>query len=550
MRKIWAFLLTLVFLICLVPSHASASTVIDNVAVILDYPEAGKIPPGTATCMGKGYEIYAVDWFDRNHNRFLEANETIKAGHQYEAVVWVMASDGYNFKAQNDNTPSISATVNGEAVEPTKAFEYKAWAMVNLTYSFLPVPSKGWITSIDVSIPAPVVGQKPFYDKITTEQYNLSNVYFNDQTNPDMKNGILWQRASDGVAISPTSNAVYSEFTEYELRCLIFPNEGYSMTDNTVVRINGVQAEAEMDYASFLSVKFKFPATGNVQNHIHTPGEWRCTAADHYRVCVDCYEIVENGPHTGGNATCTKKGKCTVCGYEYLEIIEAHTPDTTKWTACGALYHAHLCKDCGAHCNPQEHIPGPAATESNPQICTVCNYIIQPAKNHTHKLTKVEKVNATCTDNGCNEYYTCSGCSERFADADGKNKIADIDSLIIAATGHVQTGEWSTTAEEHWLVCQNCNQIMTETKLTHEMIDGKCGVCGYKNNGEAVTEKLPIETKGEEQTPETSDKNDENEKKDEINKEGKELGWLPPVLIGVVFFVGAIIATVLILKKR
>ena len=57
--------------------------------------------------------------------------------------------------------------------------------------------------------------------------------------------------------------------------------------------------------------------------------------------------------------------------------------------------------------------PGAAATETDPQICTVCGYIIAPATGHIHHTTTlVPAVEATCVDMGHRAYYTCSGCSK------------------------------------------------------------------------------------------------------------------------------------------
>lgn len=134
-------------------------------------------------------------------------------------------------------------------------------------------------------------------------------------------------------------------------------------------------------------------------DHTHTPSQWRTTQVYHYTVCTTCGDMLEQEDHKGGTATCAAKGTCTVCGYAYLPETEEHTPET-KWTACADLYHAHLCKLCGAHCDPQEHVPGPAATETAPQVCTVCNYIMAPAKNHVHDMKDGKCVVCGYTDAG------------------------------------------------------------------------------------------------------------------------------------------------------
>ena len=56
-----------------------------------------------------------------------------------------------------------------------------------------------------------------------------------------------------------------------------------------------------------------------------------------------------------------------------------HDYDEIAWGYKGADGHAHKCLNCDAHDTVQPHTPGAAATESTPQTCTVCGYIIAPA---------------------------------------------------------------------------------------------------------------------------------------------------------------------------
>lgn len=90
-KRILSIFLCLVLLLCFLPVTARAVTTVDKISVTLAYPEAGKNPPATATCNGNGYSIYAIDWFDRETNAFLESGEKIQADHAYEVTVWVEA---------------------------------------------------------------------------------------------------------------------------------------------------------------------------------------------------------------------------------------------------------------------------------------------------------------------------------------------------------------------------------------------------------------------------------------------------------------------------
>lgn len=54
---------------------------------------------------------------------------------------------------------------------------------------------------------------------------------------------------------------------------------------------------------------------------------------------------------------------------------------------------------------------------------------------HTHSMTKIDRVESTCTENGNIEYYTCDGCKKIYADESGTTEISAESTLIEA--GHV-----------------------------------------------------------------------------------------------------------------
>ena len=114
--------------------------------------------------------------------------------------------------------------------------------------------------------------------------------------------------------------------------------------------------------------------------------------------------IQQNAVRFGRRADCHISFAYIVAGEEY------HVPDTSKWIARGDMYHYHACTICGAHCDPEDHRwsptylyqdstghawicadckatsaiekhnPGAEATETTPQPCKDCGYIITPAK--------------------------------------------------------------------------------------------------------------------------------------------------------------------------
>ena len=60
-------------------------------------------------------------------------------------------------------------------------------------------------------------------------------------------------------------------------------------------------------------------------------------------VCTDCGEPCPG--HTGGEATCTEKAVCTICGASYGEV-GGHTPDENGYTVSDGT-HSYSCAVCG-----------------------------------------------------------------------------------------------------------------------------------------------------------------------------------------------------------
>ena len=141
----------------------------------------------------------------------------------------------------------------------------------------------------------------------------------------------------------------------------------------------------------------------------------------------------------------------------------SHSYDESAWGYKGADGHAHKCRYDDTHDTPVAHTPGAAATETTPQTCTECGYIISPALGHTHSMTKVDANPASCTEKGNIEYYKCDGCGKLFADATGNVELT-ADQVVVAATGH--DFEWKIDKEA----------TATEKGSKHE----ECKNCGDK----------------------------------------------------------------------
>ena len=175
--------------------------------------------------------------------------------------------------------------------------------------------------------------------------------------------------------------------------------------------------------------------------------------------------------HTGGTATCTDKATCTICGQKYGELA-AHNYKT-EWST-DETNHWHECSVCGDKKDEAAHIPGAAATETTPQTCTICGYVIKAALGHTHNFNQKNtsetylKSAATCTKKAV-YYYSCT-CGEKGTETFESGELA----------AHAYKTTWSNDNASHWHSCYVCGDKKDEEVHIDKNKDHNCDVCGKK----------------------------------------------------------------------
>ena len=230
--------------------------------------------------------------------------------------------------------------------------------------------------------------------------------------------------------------------------------------------------------------------------------------------------------HSGGEATCTKKAKCEICGaeygeikphsyahikaYEYLKSAATCTAKAVYYTSCtecgrssegtadeatfeygnalGHKYgewvsngdgtHTRVCANDSTHTETKA-CHGGKATCTAKAICEVCGKAYGEMKPHSYahiKAPEYLKSAATCTAKAV--YYT--SCTECGLSSKGTKNEATFE--YGNALGH-KYGEWVSNGDgTHTRVCAN-DSTHTETKACH---GGKatctakaiCEVCG------------------------------------------------------------------------
>ena len=175
--------------------------------------------------------------------------------------------------------------------------------------------------------------------------------------------------------------------------------------------------------------------------------------------------------HTGGTATCKDKATCTICGQKYGSLAGHNYK--TEWST-DETNHWHECSVCGDQKDEAAHIPGAAATETTPQTCTICGYVIKAALGHTHNFNQKNtsetylKSAATCTKKAV-YYYSCT-CGEKGTETFESGDLA----------AHNYKTEWSYDSANHWHECSVCGDKKDEAAHTDANNDHNCDICGKK----------------------------------------------------------------------
>ena len=196
-------------------------------------------------------------------------------------------------------------------------------------------------------------------------------------------------------------------------------------------------------------------------NNGHTFGEWVSdNDGKHTRKCtVDGCDAFETENCSGGNATCTEKAVCDVCGKAYGEFDGTnHEGGVQEWTTRTAFNHEQKWNCCGAVIVASE------VHEWKDGVCRECGYV--------------------CLHNDADKDHICDYCKKTISehvDKD-KNHICDYCEKTIS--------EHEDKDKDH--ICDYCKKTISahEDAPTEEI-----------KKADTVTSKLPDDSK----SPQTGD---------------------------------------------
>ena len=164
-----------------------------------------------------------------------------------------------------------------------------------------------------------------------------------------------------------------------------------------------------------------------LSDHIHSFVEqWIGDSTGHWHFCTECLERSDFEAHVYDDAC---DAKCDLCGTKREPQHQPKEDFESDKTG-----HWHICADCGEKTGFAEHIPGDKATNSKPQTCTECGFVIAPVLAHEHYPNSVHTHSCECGESYVADANTCEVCREA-------NRqfpwwiICILEALVIAGAG-------------------------------------------------------------------------------------------------------------------
>lgn len=144
--------------------------------------------------------------------------------------------------------------------------------------------------------------------------------------------------------------------------------------------------KGEKTFESEKEPKHDFTGKEETEEHLSDPGDCQ-NKRQYYYICTVCGAQSEEtfvsekkfGVHEYDNDCDTD---CNVCG----KYQEPKHEVGEEWSA-DEEGHWHVCTRCEAEVERAEHVPGPEATVDEPQVCTVCQFVLNVSDEHTHEYS-------------------------------------------------------------------------------------------------------------------------------------------------------------------
>ena len=211
-------------------------------------------------------------------------------------------------------------------------------------------------------------------------------------------------------------------------------------------------------------------------NNGHTFGEWVSdNDGKHTRKCtVDGCDAFETENCSGGNATCTEKAVCDVCGKAYGEVDGTnHEGGVQEWTTRTAFNHEQKWNCCGAVIVASE------AHEWKDGVCRECGYVcLHNDADKDHICDYCKKTISEHVDKDKN--HICDYCKKTISEHEDKDKdhVCDYCKKTIS--------EHEDKDKDH--ICDYCKKTISE-----HVDKDKNHICDYCEKAISAHEDAPTE---------------------------------------------------------
>ena len=247
-------------------------------------------------------------------------------------------------------------------------------------------------------------------------------------------------------------------------------------------------------------------------NNGHTFGEWVSdNDGKHTRKCtVDGCDAFETENCSGGNATCTKKAVCDVCGKAYGEPDGTnHEGGVQEWTTRTAFNHEQKWNCCGAVIVASE------AHEWKDGVCRECGYVcLHNDTDKNHICDYCEKIISEHED--ADKNHICDYCEKTISEHEDKDKnhICDYCEKTIS--------EHEDTDKNH--ICDYCKKTISE-----HVDKDKNHICDYCEKTISAHEDAP--TKEIKKTDTVTAKLPDDSKSPQTGNNGSLMLWIALLFI-------------------
>ncbi|MEE1320418.1 MAG: InlB B-repeat-containing protein, partial [Acutalibacteraceae bacterium] len=469
-----------------------------------------------------------IDFVDGESNRYSNGttwDSVFTAPNKSEVVKAQIRVDANGAGTEVDFR-NIRVYENGKVADGLTSYHLGQEVTYGSAYGNLPTPTRegytfnGWVDadgeSVDANTVVDFTSDKVLYSTWTANKYTVTFEKADGTTSSAQYNygtaaSAVTKPANTETAKTATNHTIYTwpaiadvtaDATYKEIATTADHDwSEWTVTNSSTCTVAGTKVRS--------CTVCGYEETASVELASHTPGDAAtCTEP---QKCTVCQAVLEEAKgHTWADATCTAPKTCSVCGategtaldHEYTYTpAEAgkHTVgcENCTYTATEACADADgdnncLCDKCSYEFEHKwdEGVEDPESDCENEgtmtYTCTECGKTrTETVGPDGHKYGDlIEKVPATCTEDGTVAHYQCSVCNKYF-DAD-KNVITTI---VIPALNHDYASEFTidteATCENKGSKSKHCSRCGAKTEVTeipatghdYELTDHKDATC-------------------------------------------------------------------------